>query len=230
MLDLSPFSALTFDCYGTLIDWETGILQAVRPVLSVRGVRAPDADILTRFARLEREIESGDYLPYREVLRTVMRRLGDSFGFTPEERELDRLPESIKRWPAFPDTVPTLQSLAARFRLAIVSNIDDDLFEYTRPKLGVQFDRVVTAQLCRSYKPHPRHFKVALALLDLPPQQVLHVAESRYHDIAPARKLGLTTVWVNRHASRPGPSASGDAAAEPDAQVPDLAALAALIR
>lgn len=111
----------------------------------------------------------------------------------------------------------------------ICSNIDDDLFEPTRQWLGTPFEWVVTAQYCRSYKPNPRHFRVALALLDLPASRVLHVAESRYHDIAPARAMGMTSVWINRHSTRPGSSASGSADAVPDVTLPDMASLASLL-
>jgi 2-haloacid dehalogenase len=232
MLDFSRFTALTFDCYGTLIDRETGILQAVRPVLSVHGVRTTDERILEMFARLEAEEErlGGDglpgYQPYRDVLRNVMGRLGREFECELVERELDRLPESIKRWPAFSDTAPALRALAERFTINLISNVDDDLFEATLPKLGVEVNRFVSAQLCRSYKPARRNFNVMLALLDLPPDRVLHVAQSRYHDIAPAKELGLTAAWVNRRPGRAGATPIGDAV--PDLEVPDLATLARL--
>lgn len=225
MIDFSRFDAITFDCYGTLIDWESGILQALRPILSVRGIRASDDEILAHYARLEAAAESGEYIPYRDVLRSVVRGIGEAYGFTPEEREEDRLPESIKRWQPFPDTVSALQRLASRFRLGVISNIDDDLFEATHAKLGVEFDRVVTAQLCRSYKPHRRNFNTMLALLDLPPDRVLHAAESLYHDVKPARELGMTTIWINRRGPR-GAGASGTADAAPHAAFLTLAALA----
>jgi 2-haloacid dehalogenase len=227
VIDFSRFEAITFDCYGTLIDWETGILQALRPILSVRGIRAPDDEVLAHYARLEAATEGGEYIPYREVLRSVVRGFGEAYGFAPEEREEDRLPESIKRWQPFPDTVPALHGLAEKYRLGFISNIDDDLFEATHEKLGVEFDRIVTAQLCRSYKPHRRNFNTMLALLDLPAERVLHVAESLYHDVKPARELGLTTVWINRRAARGGGAgASGMTDATPHAAFCDLASLA----
>ena len=228
MLDFSRFRALTFDCYGTLIDWEAGILQAVRPVLSVHGVRAADDRILETFARLEAQEESEPYKPYRDVLRNVMGRLGREFEVEFIERELDRLPESIRRWPAFPDTAPSLARLAERFSINIISNVDADLFELSRPRLGVELEHLVTAELCRSYKPAPRNFRVMLALLDLPAGQVLHVAQSLYHDIAPARALGIPTVWVNRRAGKQGAGATPPASAPPDLEVSDLASLADL--
>ncbi len=234
MPDLSRIQALSFDCYGTLIDWEIGILKAIRPVLSVRGIRADDADLLRLFARLEAEQETGSYQPYRDVLHRVMVGIGAHFGVEFQERERDRLVESIARWEPFPDTVAALERLHLRTpshpKLVVCSNIDDDLFQATYGKLGIPLDRIVTAEYCRSYKPDPRHFRVALALLGLPPDRVLHVAESLRHDIAPAKALGMPTVWVNRHKHRPGPSASGSGDAVPDLEVPDLKSLAELIR
>lgn len=227
MLDFSRFTALTFDCYGTLIDWEAGILQAIRPVLSVHGVRATDQRILETFARLEASEEREEYKPYREVLRNVMGRLGREMECEFVERELDRLPESIRRWPAFPDTAEALQALSQRYSLNVISNIDHDLFELTRPRLGVELEHVVTAELCRSYKPAKRNFRVMLALLDMPTDRVLHIAQSLYHDVAPARELGLATVWVNRRAAKPGTGATAPAdGVEPHVEVPDLASLA----
>lgn len=229
MLDFSRFEALTFDCYGTLIDWEAGILQALRPVLAVRGVRATDDEVLAHYARFEAEAEHGEYMPYREVLRQVVERIGDVYGFTPEDRERDRLPDSMRRWPPFSDTVAALRVLGARYRLGIISNVDFDLFEATEEKLRVAFDRLVTAELCRSYKPHRRNFNTMLALLDLPRERVLHVAESLFHDIKPANDLGIATVWVNRRKGRGGtPGASGTCEAQPSLEVPDMATLARL--
>lgn len=231
-VDFRRFTHLTFDCYGTMIDWESGLLQALRPVLSVHGVRVDDRDVLERFAAIEPVVQAGPYQPYRDVLREVMRRLGEGFGLSLEGRELDRLPESIARWPAFADTAAALAALARRFGLVVVSNIDEDLFELTRPKLeaagGWAFERIVTAELCRSYKPHPRHWRVALALLDAEPGRVLHVAQSLFHDIRPARDLGLATVWVDRRRGKPGAGATPPASANADLTVPDLATLARL--
>lgn len=233
-VDFNAVRALTFDCYGTLIDWETGILAAVRPVLAVHGVRADDETILETFARLEAEEEqlgpdgAPGYQPYRDVLRNVMGRLGRAFECEFVERELDRLPESIRRWPAFPDTAAALARLARRFSINVISNVDDDLFDLTRPKLGVEVDRFVSAQLCRSYKPATRNFNVMLALLDLPRERVVHAAQSLYHDIRPAAALGITTVRVNRRSGRPGSGATPPAEAKADDEVPDLKSLADL--
>ncbi len=227
--NLALIRAITFDCYGTLIDWETGILRALRPALTIQGVQADDNTILELFARLEQEQESGPYKPYREVLTEVMLGIGSHFDRAFAERQVEGFVESVGRWSAFADTPTALRVLGERFPLNIISNIDDDLFELTRPKLGATFDRIVTAEYCRSYKPTLRNFKVMLALLDLAPGQVLHVAQSLYHDIGPARSLGMQTVWVNRRAGRAGFGATPVAEAIPDLETPDLASLVQLV-
>lgn len=225
---------LTFDCYGTLIDWETGLVRALRPLLSIHGVRPQDDDLLDLYARAESALEAGPYIPYTEVLRESARAILEHFGITPESRELDRLPDSLAAWPAFPDTAPALARLSQKFTLSVISNVDDDLFEGSRVRLesqGAVIDRLVSAQLTRSYKPAHRNFKVALALLDVDPSQVLHVAQSLYHDIKPARELGLKTVWVNRRREKKGSGATPrtDPSVVPDIEVPDMKSLADLL-
>ncbi|XVJ58682.1 MAG: haloacid dehalogenase type II [Tepidisphaera sp.] len=235
MLDLHRIEALTFDCFGTLIDWEAGILQAVKPVLSVHGVRAGDDEILGLFALLEREQEAAAtadrataFVCYKDVLRNVMMGIGEHFGKAFVDREVERLPQSLARWPAFADTAPVLAALSGRYRLAVLSNVDGDLFEAVLPKLGAPLAEVVTAEACRSYKPDPRHFRVGLALLDLPAERVLHVAESVVHDVVPATEMGMPTAWINRRGPR-GFGASGAPVTDvpkPTFEVPSLRALA----
>ena len=227
MLDLARFQALTFDCYGTLIDWETGLLGALRGIAAAHGARADDERLLRLFAEAEGAIEAGPYLPYREVLGQALERIAASLGFPLAEGERDALARSLPDWPVFADTVPALEALRRRYRLAIVSNVDDDLFAGTARRLRVPFDAVVTAQQVGSYKPAPAHFHRVLERLALPASRVLHVAQSRYHDIAPARALGWTTVWVNRRAGRTGSGATPVKEATPDLEVPDLATLVA---
>lgn len=207
-MDFGGIKHLTFDCFGTLIDWETGILKAVRPVLTVHGVRASDDEILEKYATIESRFEAGEFIPYREVLRRTMAGLGEEFGLSFEPREIERLPESIGRWPAFPDTADALRRLSTVATINILSNVDADLFESVVPNLGVEPNHIVTADYCGSYKPHTRHFRVGLALLDATPCEVLHVAQSLYHDIPPAKLLGLRTVWVDRRHSKPGGGAT----------------------
>lgn len=228
-MDFGRFEALTFDCYGTLIDWERGILEALAPLLSAHGAPHPGDDaLLERFAAEESRVEAGPFLPYREVLREVVRHVGRGLGFEPTAEEAEAFAGSVGAWPPFPDTVEALRTLAGRYRLAVVSNVDDDLFAGSAARLGVVFDEVVTALQVRSYKPAPTHFHEALLRLDLTADRVLHVAQSLYHDVAPARALGFTCVWVNRRAGRSGGGATPPAHAEPHLEVPDLATLARL--
>ncbi len=221
-LAFDAIEALTFDCYGTLVDWETGILEALRPVLGARGIARPEEELLERFARLETAIEAGAFLRYREVLERVLAGFGRDLGFETAAAERAAFAASVERWPPFPDTVPSLSALAGRYRLAVVSNVDDDLFAGTARRLGVAFDVVVTAEQVGSYKPAPAHFHEALRRLALPREKVLHVAQSRYHDIAPARALGIHSVWVNRRSGREGAGATAPSSARPDLEVPDL--------
>jgi len=227
-VDLSRFEALTFDCYGTLIDWERGILDAVRPILRLHGIAFDDDWLLGLYATAEAGAEAGPWRPYREVLGSVMDRLGAELGFAPDADERAALARTLPDWPPFADTVEALKTLARGYRLAVVSNVDDDLFAGTWRRLGVAFELVTTAQRVRSYKPEPAHFTVTLDRLRLDPGRVLHVAQSLYHDIAPARALGIATAWVNRRAGRPGPGATPPAEARPDLEIYDLKALVTL--
>ena len=232
-MDLTRFDALTFDCYGTLVDWERGILAAVdelsaslstdsaEPVSSARDRER----LLASFGRLEAEAERGAFRTYRSVLADVARGLGADLGVQVTLERADAFAESVGDWPPFVDTVASLRALAGRYRLAIVSNVDDDLFARTARRLEVPFDEVVTAEQVRSYKPAPAHFHEALRRLDVPRDRVLHVAQSLYHDVAPARALGISCVWVNRRAGKAGWGATPEAVATPDLEVRDLASL-----
>ncbi len=227
-MDFARFKVLTFDCYGTLVDWESGLLGALRPILQKHGKGLPEAELLRIYSELEGQEEAEEYRPYRHILEKIVRCLGRRLGFSPSDQEAASLPDSIRDWLPFPDTVEALRRLKTRYKLAIVSNIDDDLFAHTARRLEVSFDQVITAQQCRSYKPSLNNFRTAIERIGLGPEAILHCAESRRHDIAPARQLGLANVWVNRHATRPGASASGKGVAVPDLEVPDLKTLADL--
>lgn len=227
-MDFSRFRTITFDCYGTLIDWESGILPALRAVLARHGRTLADAAILELYGEFEADAESGPYRSYREVLQSVVRAFGRRLGFDPSPSDIRVLHESIPAWPPFPDTVAALRQLKKRYQLAVISNIDDDLFAGTRKHLGVDFDAVVTAEQARSYKPSIHNFNLALRALALSPEHLLHAAQSVYHDVVPARSLGISTVWVNRKSARPGVGAVRAAVGQPDLEVPDVATLAEL--
>jgi 2-haloacid dehalogenase len=228
MLNFSQFEYVTFDCYGTLINWEAGILAALRPILSAHGVELLDADVLRLYGEFEADAELGDFKPYWQILEGVVRAFGQRFEFSTSVAEAQSLPQSLAHWPPFPDTVDALDKLQTRYKLAIISNVDDDLFAATAKLLHVPFDVVVTAEQARNYKPSLNNFHLALQRIGRPKEDILHVAQSLYHDIVPARALGLKCVWVNRRANQSGPGATKPAAAIPDLEVPSLQALADL--
>lgn len=226
VLDLQRITHLTFDCYGTLIDWETGILDALSSVLACHGAYATDEELLRLFAKLEAEEETGPYKSYRDVLSNVMARIGTALHFKPSPGELGRLADSMQDWRPFPDTIAALKILKRRFQIAIISNVDDVLFASTARRLQVAWNSVTTAQLARSYKPARRNFRCALMRLGVQPADVLHVAQSLYHDHVPAQALGLSTVWVKRPSRLGAMGLALPASIRPDLEVPDLKALA----
>jgi 2-haloacid dehalogenase len=227
-LDFDAFDVLTFDCYGTLIDWEAGLLAAMRPPLAAHhlGVNLPDDAILEAFARHESEIESGPYRRYRDVLGQVLKAMLGHLGQTPTEEEVAAFGGSVADWPAFPDAADALARLHERFKLGVITNCDDDLFAASEARLGTKFDWVVTAEQARRYKPNPRGFELMFERVGLPPARILHVAQSLFHDHVTAKRLGLSTVWVDRRGDRPGSGATPPAEATPDLRVPDMATLA----
>jgi 2-haloacid dehalogenase len=226
MLDFSRFQFLTFDCYGTLINWEAGMLPVLRGILAAHGKTVEDAALLKLYGDFEHRAEAAPYQSYRQVLASVVAQFGKEFGFAPSADESESLAASLPGWKPWPDTVSALHRLKARFRLAILSNIDDDLFAETRPQLGIDFDEVITAQQARAYKPSLKVFELALNRIDAPAHRVLHVGQSIYHDVIPAQALGLASVWVNRPSARPGIGAVIAADATPDVTVSSLEELA----
>jgi len=201
------------------------MLEALRPMFSAHQVEITSDQILELYAELETEAESREYCEYKTVLRQVTREFGLRLGFDPTPGELRYLSASVKDWLPFPDTISALRALKQRYKLAIISNIDDDLFSFSARKLEVHFDWVITAEQVRSYKPSLNNFQRALDRIDAPPARVLHIAQSIYHDIIPAQQLGLATVWVNRRHGKAGCGATPPAMAEPDLEVPDLETL-----
>jgi len=227
-LDFSRFRVITFDCYGTLVDWETGILNALCPILSAHGATLDNAEILRLYGDLEAHAEGSEYRPYRGVLENVVGGFGDRLGFSATTREQQSLPDSLATWKPFPDTVASLRRLKAKFKLGIISNVDDDLFSATASQLEIDFDYVTTAGQTRAYKPSLEIFRLAQEKMNTPPGQWLHAGQSLYHDVIPAKSLGTSTVWVNRPSQRPGSGAAQSASADPDVEVHSLQELAQL--
>ncbi len=221
------FDALTFDCYGTLIDWETGILAGLRAALDAHGIEATDDALLERYAAIEARLEAGPYLPYRTVLAAALTELGRWYEIEVTDAERAAFGASVADWPAFPDSPAALQALAGRFRLGVLTNCDDDLFAASNRRLGVDFDWVVTAQQAGGYKPRVANFEALFERVDVPRERILHVAQSLFHDHVPAKHLGMTTVWIDRRRGRPGAGATPQASATPDAAYPDMASFAA---
>jgi 2-haloacid dehalogenase len=225
-LDYGAFDALTFDCYGTLIDWESGILAGIRTVLRAHGADADGETLLGRFAEAEAALEAGPYRRYREILREALARVATTLDVRPAPAELDAFGGSVADWPAFADSAAALARLATRFRLGVLTNCDDDLFAASNRRLGVGFDWVVTAEQAGGYKPRHENFELLLERVGLPRERILHVAQSLFHDHVPAKAMGFSTVWIDRRHDRPGFGATPPAAATPDARFPDLASFA----
>ena len=226
MLDFSRYQWMSFDCYGTLVDWETGISDAAAGICARHGLEKTREEILALFADSEPKVQtSGEFLDYRRVLRDVLAIMARQLGIALSGREADALTGSLPRWPVFPDAVAALRTLQTRYRLAIISNVDDDLFQQTQDALGISFDAVVTSLQARSYKPDLRNFHLAQEHMGVESANWLHIGESLYHDIGPANLLGLDSVWVNRP-DRGGGTRPTDAV--PSLVVPTLAELATL--
>ena len=222
------FDAITFDCFGTLVDWETGILSAMQPLLTKHGKSVEDHAVLETYAKLESGLERDSYRPYRDVLIEIVDGFGKKFGFSPDTIERTALASSICAWPVFPDTIEALEQLKKSYKLGIISNIDDDLFKATAKRLRVSFDWVVTAQQARAYKPSHKVFDTAFSMIDLPKERLLHAAQSLFHDIGPARELGLANVWINRRSEVVGPGATpASSGIQPDREFPNLKSFAA---
>ena len=236
MINFQQFEVLSFDCYGTLIDWESGILTALKKILANHNITPEnslidisDIQLLEMFGQRESALEAKEYSTYREILKKVVVAFGVRLNFVPTEEELNSLAESIQNWQPFPDTVAALKALKKRYKLTIISNIDDDLFANTAKKLAVEFDWIITAQQVKSYKPSLQNFETAIGRMGITQDKLLHIAQSVYHDIVPANNMGLSTVWVNRRQNQDGAGATVAASGKPDLEVPDLKTLVSLM-
>ncbi len=207
-MKLSDFKVLTFDCYGTLIDWESGIVTALQPLLSRAKPGLARDVVLEAFARHESTQEAKTPgMIYSDLLAVVHRRLAEEWGVQPNETEDARFGASVSDWPAFPDSPSALAYLKQHYKLVILSNVDRASFAASNRRLGVEFDAVFTAQDIGSYKPDPANFRYMLARLveqGTAPGEILHTAQSLFHDHAPAKGAGLATAWIDRRYERAG--------------------------
>jgi 2-haloacid dehalogenase len=212
MPQLSAFQVLTFDCYGTLIDWETGIYRALASWLEAQGVRVGRDELLAAFAAAEApQQQATPDLRYPELLARVHGSVAQRFGVAADPAAAEAFGDSVRDWPAFPDSAEALAYLKRHYRLVILSNIDRASFAHSARKLGVEFDAVYTAQDIGSYKPDARNFEYMLARLaeqGVTEGQILHAAQSLYHDHVPAKRFGLATCWIDRRAGQAGHGAT----------------------
>ena len=232
MVDFDGFRALSFDCYGTLIDWETGIVGALEAWIRRSAIGLDAAELLAAFADIESAVEQQQpTAPYPQVLAEVLRELGSRHGVHVTDAAAAAFGGSVGDWPAFGDSPAGLASLGERFKLVILSNVDRRSFRRSTDRLGVEFDLILTAEDIGSYKPSPRNFEALLrevGALGVEPAELLHVAQSLYHDHVPARAAGLATAWIDRRGNTPGFGATPPAAmiVEPDWTFPSMEAFA----
>lgn len=233
---LADFTTLTFDCYGTLIDWERGIAAELRPWAERNKLKLADGALLEAFGRAEAPVQRAhpNWL-YPDILSEAFRALGKQLGVATGDQEAVGFGRSVGRWPAFSDSPDALAYLKRHFKLCILSNVDRASFAESNRRLGVEFDLIVTAQDVGSYKPDRRNFQhllAALGRMGVEKRAVLHTAQSLFHDIAPAKALGLRTAWINRRKGKAGggatPAPEGDAT--PDLEAASLAEFAEMHR
>jgi 2-haloacid dehalogenase len=207
-MKLTDFKALTFDCYGTLIDWESGMIEALKPLTSKVSRALTRNQILETHARHEssQQVQTPAKL-YRELLPIVYRRLAEEWGVSVGWNDCVAYGRSVKTWPTFVDSAPALQYLKRHFKLVILSNVDNESFSGSNEKLQVDFDAIYTAEDIGSYKPSSRNFEYMLAklkTLGIEKHQILHMAESMFHDHGPANTHGLASCWIFRRHSQDG--------------------------
>jgi 2-haloacid dehalogenase len=211
-VNLADYDALSFDCYGTLIDWETGIASVLNPWAREAGLDLSDEELLQAYSESEELTERQNPTAlYPMILAGTFRRIGASLGAEVSDDWADRLVASLPSWPPFPDSHDALVSLGKDYKLIILSNVHRDGFAASNALLDVDFDRIITAEDVGAYKPAPNHFQAlfaALAELDVPRARLLHVAQSLHHDHVPAKRHGLASVWINRRHGRQGGGAT----------------------
>ena len=203
-------SAITFDCYGTLVDWEAGITSFLTEVLREKGTTASIPEVVRVREDIDFGMVQGPYMTYKEILRLSLKETFNRFQVAYNDQDGERLIQSVPTWPVFTETAPALERLARKCRLAIISNIDKDIIEKTKANIGVQFAITVTAQEAGAYKPTLKPFQIALKKLAAEPTSILHVSSGFRYDIPPAHRLGFRTAWINRKSEQAPPSERAD--------------------
>jgi 2-haloacid dehalogenase len=221
MIEWSGIKGLTFDCFGTLVDWEKGILADLKSGLMTRSGKEPstyydDDELLRFYGQAEPAAQGTPFKPYREVLKIALLRVADAGHLKVKDPEV--LIKGLPSWPVFDDVRDALGRLKTRFKLGLVTNCDRDLIAPITERLGVAFDAIVTSEQVAAYKPSPKPLEEAVQQLGLDKSAVAHAAQSLFHDIEPARALGIATVHVDRREGRPG----GATPRPTTAIVPDL--------
>jgi 2-haloacid dehalogenase len=189
---------VTFDCYGTLIDWETGVFEAFQKEASRDGFTVDRDELIPRFIEIQRDIQRGSYELYAEVLRRAAVRVASELGWDLEPSRSNFLPDAVPRWMPFRETNAQLERFAKKFEVGILSNIDDKLLGATRRHFRSDFDLVVTAQQVRSYKPDPAHFKECARRIEARKKRWVHIASGYPTDVEPCLKQKIPVIWVNR--------------------------------
>jgi 2-haloacid dehalogenase len=234
-MDLENAEAFSFDCYGTLVDWETGLIAVLGPWAHRQGLGIDDEALLAAYGRHEEAAERSSPTDlYPAIIARSFRGLGAELGAEVTDADAERLAGSVPDWPAFPDSHDALVGLGRRAKLIILSNVDRRSFAGSARRLGVEFAGVLTAQDIGSYKPSPRNFAALLdeaRRLGVREGRLVHVAQSLFHDHVPAQAAGLPTVWINRRHDRPGWGATPTpaTAVHPDWQFDSMAAFAAAV-
>lgn len=224
-MDYQKIRLLSFDCYGTLIDWKESVLGILESFFEDTPLNFSREELFRAFLKADRKMITDNYLPYREILAQVIELMAEDLRFSVDPASRYLLSDRFSEWTPFPDTIQSLKKLKQKFQLAILSNVDDELFSISNKWLEVEFDFIITAQQLGSYKPDHRNFQRALDIFDIGKEEHLHVAQSIYHDIIPANQLGLNKVWVNRY----GEPERTDPLEYPDLEVPDLQSLVKIL-
>ena len=224
-MNFKQFEILSFDCYGTLVNWKKSILDILIPVVNKYNRNISGDDLFQLFLEADHKFVGVDYKPYRDILIDTMVEIGNRLNLNLLSPDRSCLVDRFGDWTPFPDTYDSLIELQKKYRLAIISNVDDELFDVTKKCLGVKFDFIITAKQLRSYKPSLNNFNKAQEQFGVSPGKILHIAQSIFHDIIPTNKLGWNNVWVNRY-NEPERTVPAEF---PDLEVPDLVSLVRVI-